>query len=183
MAGRDTPARRSRRRRDPAIFQPPPRPSGDRFSAVRNLTLVSRGRRYPIAANVEGQTPWSMGMDQTGTIAINVRDPTDSIVDILDDEAHLQQDGVRITINAVVYVIDGVDHDGEGLYTLTLVDEVSWRLKQFSSYRSANRSRVTRFGFIRGFVDEASRKPMAKMRAFIPEVDDRNPIRKPKIPR
>jgi hypothetical protein len=78
----------------------------------------------------------------------------------------------------VVYCVSGVDHDGEGLYTLTLEDEVSWQLKLFSSFRSASRARTTRYGFIQSFVDEASRKPLPKIRSFIPEVDDKQPIRK-----
>jgi hypothetical protein len=173
-----TPAQRARARRDPAIFQPPPVPKGDRMSSVRNLHLVARGRAYPIGSNIEGDTPWSHGMDQTGTVALPVRDPSARLVAILDDEAHLQQEGVRVTINGVVYCVSGVDHDGEGLYTLTLEDEVSWQLKLFSSFRSASRARTTRYGFIQSFVDEASRKPLPKIRSFIPEVDDKQPIRK-----
>jgi hypothetical protein len=179
MAKKASPAQRARARRDPAIFQPPPRPKGDRTSAVRNLNLRARGRTYPVGLNIEGDTPWSLGMDQTGTVSLPIRDPSGRLIDVLDDEAHLMQDGVRVTIDGIVYVVSGIDHDGEGLYTLTVEDEVSRRLKQFDRYRSASRKTITRYGFIYGFVEEASRKPYPKMRAFIPEIDDKQPIRKP----
>lgn len=172
---KDTPARRAARRRDPAIFAPPPRIKGDRGDALRKLQLVVGGRTYPIANNVEGSTPWSMGMDQAGTIQLPVRDPSGSLVEVLQDEAQLQQDGVRCTVNGVVYMVAGVQHD-DGLYTLTLEDEVSWRLRQFSSFKAASRAQITRFGFLQSLVDEASRAPLARMRSFIPEIDDKQPI-------
>jgi hypothetical protein len=168
---KDTPARRVKQRHDPAIFAPPPLVKGARGDALENLRLVARGRTFPIAEHVEGDTPWEMGMDQTGTVTVPVRDPTDSLLDILKDENNLQQDGVRCSVNGIVYVVDGFEHD-DGLYTLTLVDEVSWRLQQYHSFRAASRGTSTRFGFIQSFVDEASRKPLAKMRSFIPEIDD-----------
>lgn len=174
-AKKDTPAKRARARRDPAIFRPPPRP---RERSLARLELVARGKRYPIGANVEGDTPWSFGMDQTGTVTLPVRDPEHRIRDVLDDEAHIQQDGVRVTIDGIVYVVSGIDHDGEGLYTLTVGDEVSWQLGLFSKFKSASRARTTRYGFIQSLVDEASRKPLRKIRSFIPEVDDKQPIRK-----
>jgi hypothetical protein len=176
-----TPAKRAKARRDPAIFQPPPSPTGDRRSA-QNFRLTARGRVYDLSDNVEGDTPWSLGMDQAGQVTLPVRDPTGRIVDVLDDESHLQQDGVRCVIDEVTYCITGFDHDGEGLYTLTLEDEVAWRLKQFSRYKSASRARVTRFGFILGFVDEAQRRPLPRLRAFIPEADDKQRIKKPPKP-
>lgn len=172
---KQTPAQRARARRDPGVFRPPPAP---RVRSTRDLALVARGRTYPIGANVEGDTPWSLGMDQAGTVTLPVRDPTHRIRDVLDDEAHLQQDGVRVTIDGVVYVVGGIDHDGEGLYSLTLVDEVAWQLGLFSSFRSASRARTTRYGFILSLVTEASRSPLRKIRSFVPEVDDKQPIRK-----
>jgi hypothetical protein len=176
----DTPAKRARLRRDPAIAQPPPKVVGTRTSSIRNLMLRSRGRTYPIGANVEGDTPWSLGMDQAGTFTLPLRDPAGDIVEILGDESNLQQDGVTVTVDKVIYVVVGFDHDGEGKYTLTLEDQVAWRLKQFSKFRSASRARTTRYAFIQGFVDEASRKPLTRMRSFIPEIDDKQTIRRPK---
>lgn len=146
---------------------------------MRNLNLRVRGRTYPIGPNIEGDTPWSMGMEQSGTVTLNVRDPEQWLVRILDDEDLLQNEGAFVTIDGVIYAVAGVDHDGEGLFTLTMEDEVSWRLRGFSSFKSASRKRTTRFGFIYGFVREASRSPFPTMRAFIPEVDDKQPIRKP----
>jgi hypothetical protein len=176
-----TPAARARARRDPAIFQAPPRIVGDRRAGVARLTLNARGRVYPIGANIDGETPWSMGMDQAAQVTLPVRDMTGHLVEVLDDEAHLQQDGVRTVIDGVVYCVTGFDHDGEGLYTLTVEDETAWLLKQYSSFRSASRARTTRFGFIQGFVDEASRPPLARMRSFIPEIDDKQKIQAPKV--
>ena len=181
MAGKkETPAQRARARRDPAIFQPPPRPKGSRTSAIRNLHLRIAGRAYQVGTNIEGQTPWAWGMDQTGQVTVAVRDPHDWIPRIIDDESLLMQNGVTMIINGIVYVVSGLDYDGEGLYTFTLSDETSERLKLFTKYRSASRARTTRYGFIKTLIDEASRKPYPKMRAFIPEIDDKQPIRKAK---
>lgn len=180
MVKKATPAQRARARRDPAIFQPPPKIKADRRALVRGLVMRVAGRTYPLGPHVEGDTPWGFGMEQTGTVSLPVRDPTDSIVSILDDENLIQNDGVMITIDKVIYVVSTVDCDGEGLYTLTLEDEVSWRLGHFSSYKTATRGSTTRFGFIYSFVDEASRKPYPPMAAFIPEIDDKQPIRRPK---
>lgn len=177
-AKKDTPAKRARSRFDPAIFRPPPQVKGDRKSSIRNLSLRARGRTFPIGENIEGDTPWSMGMDQTATVTLPVRVLDDSLVTLLGDESNLQQDGVRCLIDGVIYVVQGVDHDGEGLYTLTLNDEVSWRLQQFSKFKASSRAKVTRFGFIQSMVDEAQRAPLTRMRSFIPEVDDKQTIRK-----
>lgn len=175
-----TPAQRARARRDPAIFRPPPKPRvGSRVDAHKHLNLRARGRTYPIGASIEGDSPWSKGMDQTGTVSLAIRDVSGKLAHLLTDEDLLQQEGVRVTVDGVVYCVMTVDSDGEGLYSLTLEDEVSWTLKLFTRYRSASRARTTRFGFIQGFVDEASRPPLPKMRSFIPEVDDKQPIRKP----
>jgi hypothetical protein len=177
---KSTPAKRARARRDPTISIPPPRPAGSRTSSVRNLALRAGGRAYPISAAIEGDTPWSQGMDQTGTFQLPIRDPHGRLPQILATEANLQEKGVTVVLDGIVYVVSGVDYDGAGLYTLTVEDEVSWQLKQFTSYRSASRARTTRFGFIQGFVDEASRPPYDRMRSFIPEIDDKQPIKKAK---
>lgn len=171
----DTPARKVKRRRDPAILTPPPRIVGARGDALRNLRLVVGGRQFPIADNVEGDTPWSLGMDQTGQVTLPIRDPSDSLIAILEDEKMLQEDGVRCQVSGVDYYVSGVDYD-EGLFTLTLEDEVSWRLKQFTSFKASSRARVTRFGFIQSLADEAARAPFARLRTFIPEIDDKQPI-------
>lgn len=185
---KDTPAARARQRVNPAVFRPPPIPKGNRRTAVRNLHLKTQGvkltksqygRAYPIGANIEGQTPWSMGMDQAYTVTLPIRDPAGDIRDALGDEANLQQEGVLVTLDGVNMIVVGCDHDGEGLYTLTLEDETAWRLKQFSKFMSASRARVTRFGFIQRMVDEAGRKPYPRMRSFIPEIRDKQKIRKP----
>lgn len=173
---RDTPARRAKRRHDPAVAVPPPAVKGDRTLSLRNVRLNIAGRQYPIDDNIEGDTPWSMGMDQSGTISLPVRDPSGSLTAALQNEDMLQRNGVWTTINNVTYMVSAVDCDDTGLLTLTLEDEVSWRLKQFSSYKAASRATITRFGFIQSFADEASRAPLERMRTFIPEIDDKQPI-------
>lgn len=175
---KNTPAKRARQRIDPAVMRPPPRPVGDMKIAVRTFNLRARGRTYPLGENVEGDTAWSMGMDQAATFTLQIRDPGGDIVDALDDESNLQQDGVLVTLHGYDYVVTGFDHDGEGLYTLTLEDEVAWRLKQFSKFMHASRASITRFGFIQRMVDEASRKPYKRIRSFIPEIKDKQKIRK-----
>jgi len=176
---KQTPASRARQRVDPAVLRPPPVPRADRKSSIRNLNLRVHGRTYPIGDNVEAQTPWSMGMDQATTVTLAIRDPDGTIVDALDTEANLQQDGALVAIDGINYVVTGVAHDGTGLYTLTVEDEVAWRLKQFSKFLHASRASITRFGFIQRMVDEAGRKPLPKMRSFIPEIRDKQKIRKP----
>lgn len=176
---KETPAARARARRDPAIFRPPQRVHGTNRTALANLRLTIGGRVWPIGANVEGETPWSLGMEQTGEVTLPVRDPSDRMRAIFDDEKLLQSGGARVTIDGIVYVVSSVEHDGDGLYSLALEDEVSWRLRGFTSFRVASRKTTTRFGFIYGFVREASAKPFPKMKAFVPEVDDKQPIAKP----
>lgn len=176
---KDTPAKRAKARRDPAIFRPPPVVHGTLRSSMKGLALLTKGRTYPIDEHVEGDTPWAMGMDQAAQLTLAVRDPSASIVKILESEQHLQQDGVMMSINGILYAVTGVDHD-EGLYTITFEDEVAWRAKQFSSYKQASRARTTRFGFIQSLVDEMSKKPYTKVEAFIPEQFDRQKILKPK---
>lgn len=172
-----TPADRARARRDPAIFRAPKRIRG-RKDTVASLRMNVGGRVFPIGADVEGDTPWSMGMEEAGTVTLPVRDPNGKLLKILSDENLLQRDGVRVTVDGVVYVVASVEHDGGGLYTLALEDEVAWILRGFDSYRVASRASTTRFGFIYGFVREASARPLKKMEAYIPEVDDKRPIRR-----
>ena len=180
MAARKrTPARRARDRRlDPAISGPPPRPSGDRTSSIRNLSLRVAGRTFPIGDNIEGDTPYELTMEGAGTVTLPVRSPDHSILDVLTSEALLQSEGVRCTIDGVVYVVATVSHDGAGLYTLTLEDEVKWRLSQFTRPISSSRAKTTRFGFLKRLVDEASRRPYPPLPSFIPQMLDKQPIRK-----
>lgn len=179
MATRSTPAARARARRDPAIRRPPPRPKGDRSTSIRNLHLRVAGRAYPIGENIDGATPWEMPIDGAANVTLPVRSPDDSLLEVLADEALLQQQGVTVTIDDVVYVLDAVSSDDSGLYTLVFIDEVAWRLKQFSKFKAASRKTHTRALFIQSLVDEASRSPRARMRSFIPEIGDKQRILSP----
>ncbi|HEY3019592.1 MAG TPA: hypothetical protein VGJ32_05330 [Solirubrobacteraceae bacterium] len=176
----DTPAARARARRDPALAQPPPRPVGSRTSSIRNLHLRVAGRTYPIGANVEGDTPWEMTLEGAATVTIPLRSPDESLLDVLADEALLQEQGVRLAVDDVVYVLVSVAGDDTGLYTLVFEDEVAWRLRQFTRFLARSRKTHTRALFIQGMVDEASRKPLAPMRSFVPELGDRQRILSPK---
>lgn len=180
MSAKSTPAARARARRDPALMQPPPRPSGSRTTAIRNLSLRIAGRAYPIGANIEGDTPWEMSIEGAAQITLPVRSPDDSLLEVLESEALLQDTGVRVTVDDVVYVVDSVSGDDTGLYTLVCIDEVAWRLKQFSRFMAASRKTTTRALFIKRMVDEAGAKPRTPIRAFIPELGDKQRILSPK---
>ena len=175
--GKNTPAARVRARRDAALAAPPPRPRGDRTKAVRGLTLKVAAREYPIGANVEGDVPYELTMEGAATITVPVRSQDESLLAVLADEKLLQEDGVRLTVDGIVYVLDSASSDGTGLYTLAFIDEVAWRLKQFSRFMASTRKTgSTRAMFIKRMVDEASRRPLAPLRAFIPELRDRQRI-------
>jgi hypothetical protein len=180
MASRSTPAARARARRDPAIMRPPARPVGSRTSSIRNLHLRVAGRAYPVGANIDGDTPWEMTIEGAATVTLPVRSPDDSLLEVLGDEAQLQETGVTVTVDGVVYVVDSVSGDDSGLYTLVCIDEVAWRLKRFSRFMAASRKTTTRALFMQRMVDEASRRPLAPIRSFIPELGDRQRILKPK---
>lgn len=172
---RPTPAERVRARQDNALTVPPPILKRDRHQ-VEELELVVAGRRYPIGRNIDGDTPWQLTIDGAATITIPVRDPAGSLERILDTEAELLEAGARVTVFGAVYVVTDLEHDGEGLYTLTLEDEVAWRLRQFSRFTSATRDTITRAGFVRRLIDEAQAGGRAPIRAFVPELRDRQPI-------
>ena len=181
MSGVDnTPAARARARRDPAIALPPPRPVGDRSTAIRNLHLRVAGRVYAIGSSIDGDTPWEMTIDGAATVTLPIRSPDDSLLEVLADEALLQEEGVRVTIDGVVYVATDVSSDDAGLYTVVFEDEVAWRLRQFTRFMSSTRKTSTRALFIQRMVDEASRKPLEPIRSFIPEIGDRQRILSPK---
>lgn len=187
MAYDNTVAARVRARKDPAIGQPPPVPTGARTDTLRSLNLQAGGRLYPIADNIDGATPWAMTMEGAATLTIPVRVTDESLLAVLTDEALLQDEGVRVAVNGVRYVLASVNADEGGLYTLQFEDEVAWRLRQFSRFLSASRKTTTRALFIQRMVDEASGvRPKAKdlpyepIRSFIPELGDRQRILAPK---
>lgn len=187
MAYDNTVAARVRARKDPAIAQPPPVPMGTRTDTVRNLHLQARGRIYPIGDNIDGATAWTMTMDGAATVTVPVRSPDDSLLAVLTDEALLQDEGVRIDINGVTYVLSSVGADEDNIYNLSFEDEAAWRLRQFSRFLSASRKTTTRALFIQRMVDEASGVrpkgpdlPYEPIRSFIPELGDKQRILAPK---
>jgi hypothetical protein len=179
MSAGNTVAARVRARRNPAVTQPPPSPAGKRTDTLRNLHLRVAGRAYPIGQNIDGDTPWEMTLDGAATVTIPLRSPDGSLLAVLADEALLQEQGVRIVVNGIVYVLVSVSADDTGRLSLLFEDETAWRLRQFRRFLSKTRKTYTRALFIWLMVDEASRKPLAPMRSFIPELGDRQRIRAP----
>jgi hypothetical protein len=174
---KQTPAQRAKAKRDAAVQTPPDALKGVRAS-IKDLELVIAGIVYPIGANIEGDTPWTLALDETGQITIPIRSPDLSLALVLGDEATLQETGIRCTIDDVVYVVSAAATDETGLFTLTLEDEVSWRLKQWTTFIQADRKTVTRAGFVLRMIHEASTPPLAPMDTFIPEVHDKQSIAK-----
>lgn len=172
-----TPAARARARLDPAIQLPPRPPEGDRRAALRDLRIVIRGRTYVIGGAIEGDPETAATWDSAATIKFNIRDRDGILQDALGDEAERLDDAARMTINGVAYVLqsDSVDESGT-LVSIAVEDEVAWRLRQFSRFLSMPRSKYTRAQAALRLVREASAPPYAQMRAFIPELRDRQPI-------
>lgn len=175
----DTPASRARAHRDPAVALPPRPPQADRQSALEQLSLVIAGRPFLIGPNVEGDPGMDATKDAAATVNIAVRDTDGTLAAALADEALLLQGAVTVTINGVVYVVQSAESDDTGLLTLTVEDQVAWRLRQFDRFRAVRRSKRTRAQFIAGLVDEASAPPLAPMRFFCPQIDDRQRIAAP----
>lgn len=175
---KETAAQRARRKRDAAVQDPPPAIKGVQ-SSILELELVVAGVRYPIGRNVEGDTPWSMAMGETATVTIPIRSPDRSLEAVLGDESLLQETGITLEVDDVVYVVQSVETDETGLYTLTLEDQVSWRLRQFNKFMAASRKTTTRAGFVLRMIHEASNPPLAPIETFIPEVRDRQSIAQP----
>lgn len=177
----ETPAARARARRDPAVRLPPKPPQADRRSTLAHLHAIIRGRPYLIGPAIEGDPETTATRDGTATVTIRVRDSAGMLQEALDDEAQLLQDGTaRLAVNTIQYVLQSVDVDETGtLVTLVVEDEVSWRLKQFTSFRAIRRSHANRAQAVAMLADEASAPPLAPMRLFIPEIDDRQRISAP----
>lgn len=174
-----TPAKRARARRDPAVLLPPAPPTTERD--LRGLHLRIAGVPYLIGPSLvdDGDQAIELTMDGASTLTLTAHDPEGSLLRALPSEDGLLQDGVRVVIDGITYVLTAVDPDTDRVLTLTFIDEVAWRLEQFSSFRSANRNRGTDGEFVLRMVDEASRAPLAPMRAFIPELGEKLRIARP----
>lgn len=175
MSSTPTPAQRVRARQDAAMAAPPPRVR-PRREAIENLTLTAVGRPWLIGPAVEGDTSWEMTTDGAATVTIPLRSPDERLLRILTDEAELARRGVTVDVDGVVYALASVTSDGAGLYSLTFEDLVAWRLRQFSKFVAATRATTTRAGFVRRLIAEASSPPLARLRWFIPELRDVQPV-------
>jgi len=170
---RATPARRARARRDPAVLLPPTPPVVERDLA--NLHLRVDGVPYKIGGSITGQPVLELTMDGASSLQLDVDDRNGRLLEALVDEALMMRDGARIILDDVVYVLASLEPSDGTVQQLTLIDEVAWRLDQFDSYKAVSTSRMTDGEFVYGIVRDASRRPLADMAAFIPEIRERLP--------
>lgn len=172
---KETAAERARAKRFAAVMTPPG-PVAAPDVSLEDLELVVVGVRYPIGRNIEGDTPWGMGLDETATISLPIRSPDRSLeAALVDDELRLAG-AITLTLDTIIYVLQTAETDETGLYTLAFEDQVSWRLKQFTTLMHADRKTTTRASFILRMVHEASKAPFAPMATFIPEAYQRQAI-------
>jgi hypothetical protein len=176
---KQTPAQRARQRRDPAVGLPTQPPRAERDLGALNLSLPQGNyligpRLMPIGTREDT-------MEGASQVTLTANDPDGGIVRLLGTDAQRLSDGVRIDLDGIVYVLTAVQAAGDLSLTLVFEDEVAWRLRRYSRYLSADRASTTRAEFILSLVDEASRSPSLPMRAFIPELTDRQPILIPKV--
>ena len=163
----------------PLTDLPPKPPQVDRTSALLNLQLIANGRPYLIGPAIQGDPQMDATKDSSATLTIIVADPNQSLISILADESVLLAGAVTCTLNGIVYTLMTVDSDQDANVTLTMEDQVSWRLRQFTKPLSVKRSQATRAEFFAMLVDEASKPPLAPMAFFCPEIDDTQRITAP----
>lgn len=166
-----TPAARAKARRDPAVGLPTPPPRTERNLAGLHIRVA--GVPYLIGPRLrKSGCELMLTMEGASELRLAVDDPDAALVAALSDEAMRLNDGVRVILDDITYVLRDVNASDDGGLDLLFEDEVAWRLRQFTRYMAKSRNRITRPGFIKLLVDEASRAPLAPMRAFIPELTD-----------
>jgi hypothetical protein len=172
-----TPAARAAARKTAAVSLPPKPPTTERN--LEGLVLRVVGRQYRIGRSLTGEAVLELTMDGASTVTLNVHDPERELLNILASEELLLNDGARIIIDGIVYVLASVTPSEAGVRTLVFEDEVTWRLRQFSRYLAVSRNRATRAEFIQRMADEAGAAPLAPLNTFIPELHDKRPIASP----
>lgn len=177
---RDTPARRARARRDPALRQAPFPPRVESRSTLRNLHIRIAGQSYLLGPAIEGDPEMAATIDGAATISMAVRDVDGTLQEALSDEAQLMETGATIVVNGTVYVLQSTDWDGSGTGgTLIFEDQAAWRLRQFTRFLVVSRARSTFAQFVKRLVDEASAAPLERLPFFCPEINDKQRIAKP----
>ncbi len=178
-AKKATAAQRANARRVAAVSLPPIPPKVKRD--LSGLHLRVAGRVYLLGPSLTGDPISEMTTDGAATVALSVHDPDGTLLQILGTEEMLLNDGARIVLDDVVYVLATVEPGDESVRSLVFEDEVTWRLRQFTRYMAISRNRSTAAEFILRMVDEASARPLARMPAFIPELLTKQPIADPDV--
>lgn len=175
---RATPSQLARARRDPAVGLPPAQPR-DRTDWATLLISVG-GATLVIGPRLTADgTDLELTKDGTSVLTLVLTDPDGAVAEILTDEAALLEDGARVNVDGVIYVMQSAEGSEERTVTLVLEDEVSWRLRHFSRYLSVSRAKATRAEFVLRLVEEAARAPRLPLAAYIPELTDPQAITKP----
>lgn len=175
MGKRDTVVER-RRRADNRLTVPPPAVVSTTRAA--DIELVLAGRVYPVGGAIEGDVTLEATTDQAATVTFSVRDVAGGLRRMLVDREGISRDGARATIDGTVYTLSTWTVDDGSLVTLTLEDDVAYRLRQRWKRITATRGQVTRAGFIRRLCEEAGESPEPEITVWIPEVLDRQPVAK-----
>lgn len=178
-----TPAQRARQRTDPAIGAPPVIPRAGRHSALRELQIVIAGVAYLIGPAIEGDPQLASANDSTATVTIDVRDPHAKLQIALANEQVILATGVSVEINGDTYMLQSVSVDTSTgtLVTLVFEDEVSWRLRQYTSFLAIPRSKYTRAQAALRLITEASGSPLAPISYYIPQLTDAQKIASPGV--
>lgn len=176
--GRQTPTQNARARRAPALQLPPLPPPADRRRSIDKLQLEGPAGKLRIGSLVLASPNVTAGLRETAQITIPVDDSSGLVREMLTDGLR-GVDGIRLVVDGIVYVVAA--RSGGDRLTLTVEDEVAWRLRLFASFRAWPRSRFTRAQAFRELVREAGSKPMPPIRAWIPELRDRQRVATPTL--
>jgi hypothetical protein len=118
--------------------------------------------------------------NSASSVTVIVADPEHELVEeLLDiDEDMILDEGVTLDLDEITYRLLAISIDGQGPPTLTFIDDVAWQLGLYRKRLKVSRNKVTRAGFIHRMIKEARRPPAAWFDAYIPEVNERQPISK-----
>ena len=171
-----SPASRAKARRDPAVGLPPKPPKTERDLTALHIRVT--GVPFLIGPRLrKSGCEMEMTMDGASTLRLTADDPDGALLEAVADEAMRLRDGVTVIVDDITYVLRAINVPGDGLSVeLSFEDQTAWRLRGFSKYVAKSRARYTRAEFVKYLVDEASKPPLATMKAYIPELTDRQPI-------
>lgn len=170
-----TPVQRARQMRAPALSLPPTPPRIDRQRRLNELELFTSTGTLPIGKVIQGDPGRTLALGETGTLTMNVDDTSGNVRQALTDQLRTV-DGARVVVDGIVYVVQG--RRGASSLEIRLEDEVSWRMRIFRSFIAFDRDRFNRAQAFRELVREAGSAPMTPIRAWIPELLDKQRIAK-----